>query len=148
MQLRGVTFSNWLQSHKHKNPTERWLRELYPWPVMAKIQCDEAHINSRQLIEYNGAEYIATLQWIRWQPDHGTFKYRVHVESEGLGWHSRALDDTYDMCGTPEGDFVTLFHARKREPLERIARAFFFRRWDDISVSEFKSLADADAGIL
>ena len=45
------------------------------------------------------------------------------------------------MCGTSEGAFVTLFHAKKKEPLERIARAFFGRRWDSLGTQPFKNLA-------
>ena len=47
--------------------------------------------------------------------------------------------DRYDMCGRSDGKFVTLFHTRKREPLERIARAFFARRWSDLDPAKFKS---------
>lgn len=100
---------------------ERWLRELYPWPVLAQVECGKELRSVRQRIRYDGAVYEATLRDVEWQPRHGTFRYRVFVESEGLGWHSRPFADEYDMCGTPDGRFVTLFHRRKKEPLERVA---------------------------
>ena len=140
MRLKGVSFENWLRSHTHKDPEERWLRELYPWPVLAQIECDAEHLGVAQQIQHDGAAYEATIQRIRWQPGHSTFKYRILIESEGLGWHSRSLCDLYDMCGTQDGNFVTLFHAKKQEPLERIARAFFGRRWSDLHPRYFKSL--------
>lgn len=141
MRLKGVSFENWLGSHTHKDPEERWLRELYPWPVFAQIECSEEHVDVVQRIEHDGARYDATIQWVRWQPSRGTFRYRVLIESEGLGWHSRAFSDLFDICGTDDGSFVTLFHTKKREPLERIARAFFARRWSNLRPREFKSLA-------
>jgi hypothetical protein len=42
MKLHGVTFGNWLASHSGKAPKERWLRELYPWPVLAQVEFDES----------------------------------------------------------------------------------------------------------
>lgn len=141
MRLRGVSFSNWLRSHGGKKQEERWLRELYPWPVLAQVECGKELRSVRQRIRYDGAVYEATLRDVEWQPRHGTFRYRVFVESEGLGWHSRPFADEYDMCGTPDGRFVTLFHRRKKELLERVARAFFSRRWSDLSRQDFKSLA-------
>ena len=61
--------------------------------------------------------------------------------SEGLGWHSRPFSDEFDVCYAADGAFVTLFHARKEEPLEIVAKAFFNRRWDKLNASYFKSLA-------
>ena len=143
MRLKGVSFTNWARrpSHEAKDPDERWLRELYPWPVLAQVECGESHVGIAQLIRHEGADYEATLQFVRWQPRYGTFKYRILIESEGLGWHSRAFSDRYDMCGTPDGRFVTVFHTSSREPLERIARSFFGRRWKELSNRDFKSLA-------
>ena len=45
------------------------------------------------------------------------------------------------MCGSSDGDFVSVFHTKKREPLEKIARAFFGRRWSALKPDSFKSLA-------
>jgi hypothetical protein len=45
------------------------------------------------------------------------------------------------MCGTSDGAFVTLFHAKTEEPLEKMARAFFGRRWADLDADAFKTLA-------
>lgn len=143
MRLNGVSFVNWLRrpSHAAKDPKERWLRELYPWPVLAQVKCGKPHVDVVQQIQHDGATYKATLQFVRWQPQHGTFKYRILVESDGLGWHSRAFADRYDMCGTPNGRFVTVFHTNKKEPLERIARSFFARRWNELNERDYKSLA-------
>ena len=143
MRLKGVSFANWVRrpSHAAKDPEERWLRELYPWPVLAQVECGESYVDNPQLIRIDGATYEATVQSARWQSQHGTFKYRILIESDGLGWHSRAFSDRYDMCGTPDGRFVTVFHTSRREPLERIARSFFGRRWHEISRHDFKSLA-------
>lgn len=141
MHLQNVTFNAWLRGHGEKAPAERWLRELYPWPVLAKVDCDAQHVGRVQRIAYDGALYEVTLQSVQWQPQHGTFRYRLLVETDGLGWHSRSFSDKFDMCGTPEGAFVTLFHAEKREPLEKIGKAFFGRRWDNLGAHPFKSLA-------
>ncbi len=45
------------------------------------------------------------------------------------------------MCGAPDGTFVTVFHTKKEEPLEKIAKAFFARKWGSIKTKSFKSLA-------
>jgi len=37
--------------------------------------------------------------------------------------------------------FVTLFHAKSEEPLEKIAKAFFGRRWENLNVDSFRTLA-------
>jgi hypothetical protein len=129
VQLRDVSFATWLRSHGEKHPEERWLRELYPWPVLAQVDCDAERVGRMQRIGYDGADYEVTLVSVRWQPQHGTFKYRLLVESYGLGWNSRSFSDEFDMCGSPDGTFVTLFHITKHEPLEKIAQAFFGRRW-------------------
>jgi hypothetical protein len=105
------------------------------------VECDAAHVGQLQRIVYDGVEYEVTLKSARWQPKHGTYKYRLLVESDGLGWHSRSFSDEFDMCGAPDGSFVTLFHAKTEEPLEKIARAFFGRRWADLSIDSFKTLA-------
>ncbi|MCX7022839.1 MAG: hypothetical protein NTW26_11335 [bacterium] len=141
MRLRNVTFANWLRNHDQKDPKERWLRELYPWPVLAQVECDANEVGRVQRITYDDVEYDVTLKSVRWQPKHGTYRYRLLVESDGLGWHSRSFSDEFDMCGAPGGTFVTLFHTKKEEPLEKIARAFFGRRWDDLRTDSFKSLA-------
>ncbi|GAI03943.1 unnamed protein product, partial [marine sediment metagenome] len=117
------------------------MRELYPWPVLARVECDTQYVGRTQIIIYAGVEYKVTLKSIRWQPPHGTFKYRLLVESEGIGWHARSFYDEYDMCGAPDGTFVTLFHAKKEEPLEKIAKAFFERKWENIKSESFRSLA-------
>ncbi len=140
MRLRDVTFAKWLRSHGQKDAHERWLRELYPWPVLAQVECDAAQVDRPQRIVYDGAEFEVTLKSIRFQPSHGTYRYRLFVESDGLGWHSRSYADEFDICGAPDGSFVTLFHAKKEEPLEKIASAFFNRRWTDLSPSAFKTL--------
>lgn len=141
MRLRNVTFANWLRSHGHKDPKERWLRELYPWPVLAQVDCDENNVGRSQRILHDGVEFDVVLKGVRYQETHGTFKYHLLVESEGLGWHSRSFADEFDMCGTPDGTFVTVFHRKKEEPLEKIARAFFQRRWKDLGRNTFKNLA-------
>lgn len=141
MQLQNVSFETWLGSHGHKEPQERWLRELYPWPVFAQIDCDNARVGQKQRILQDDVEYQVTLESVEWQPRHNTFRYRVFVESEGLGWHARSFEDRFDLCGAPNGAFVTLFHRDKKEPLEKIARAFFARRWADLSAHSFRSLA-------
>ena len=41
----------------------------------------------------------------------------------------------------PGREFVTLFHTKKEEPLEKIAKAFFGRRWDNLSADSFRTLA-------
>ena len=136
-----MSFANWLLSHTNKAHEERWLREIYPWPVLAQIECDRAHIGVTQHVMHDGVAYEATIRSSYWQPDRGTFKHRVLIESQGLGWHSRSFSDTYDMCSTSDGTFVTLFHIARKEPLEKIARAFFQRRWSAIPPHDFKSLA-------
>jgi len=141
LRLRNVTFENWLRSHGSKTARERWLRELYPWPVLAQVDCDAAQIGRPQRIAYDGAQYEVTLKGVRFQPDRGTYKFRLFVESDGLGWHSRSYADEFEMCGAPDGSFVTLFHKNKEEPLEKIARAFFKRRWADLKPAIFKTLA-------
>lgn len=141
LRLRDVTFASWLQSHGQKDPEERWLRELYPWPVFAQVDIDAKRMGRPQRIVYDGVEYDVTLNNVRWQPKHGTYRYRLLVECDGLGWHSRSFSDEFDICATPDGCFVTLFHAKTQEPLEKMARAFFGRRWTDISTDSFKTLA-------
>ena len=141
MRLRNVTFNMWLRTHSEKSPRERWLRELYPWPILAQVECDVDYVNRTQRIYYDDILYKVTMKSVQWQPKHGTFRYRLRVESDGLGWHSHSLSDEFDMCGTPDGAFVTLFHRRKEEPLEKIARAFFGRRWRTLKDYSFRSLA-------
>jgi len=141
LQLRNVTFATWLHSHGQKDTHERWLRELYPWPVLAQVDCDATLIGRPQQIIYDSLEYEVTLKSVQFQPKHGTYKYRLFVESDGLGWHARSYADEFDMCGAPDGSFVTLFHTKKEEPLEKIAKAFFNRRWTDINPAVFKTLA-------
>jgi len=140
VRLQNVTFDAWLKSHESKKAKERWLRELYPWPVLALVDCDEDNIGRTQQISYDGANYNVTLISACRQT-RGTFKYRVRVEADGLGWHARSFSDEYDLCGKPDGTFVTLFHTKKEEPLERIAKAFFGRRWTHLRVHSFRSLA-------
>lgn len=141
MRLQNVNFGTWLGSHRQKDPEERWLRELYPWPVLAQVECDVKDVGRAQRIVHDGVEYGVSLKSVLWQPQHGTFKYRLLVESEGLGWHARSWNDEFDMCGAPDGTFVTLFHTKKEEPLEKIAKAFFGRRWENLRVEAFRSLA-------
>ena len=136
-----MTFDRWLLSHGGKDIEERWLRELYPWPVLAQVDCDEEYVGRTQRISYDGANYDVTLLWVRWQQTHGTFRHRVRVESDGLGWHARSFSDEFDLCGTSDGAFVTLFHTKKPEPLEKIAKAFFCRRWSNLNAHSFKNLS-------
>src|SRR3954464_9122166 len=103
MRLRGVTFDTWLRSHSEKNPKERWLRELYPWPVLAQVDCDDRYVGQAQHITYDGVKYDVTLKCVRWQQERGTYRYRMLVESDGLGWHARSWCDEFDMCGAPDG---------------------------------------------
>src|SRR5262249_15768825 len=107
----------------------------------AQVDCDSQYTGRIQKISYDGVNYDVTLQTIRWQEDHGTYRYRLHVESIGLGWHSRSFSDDFDLCATRDGTFVTLFNVRKEEPLEKIAKAFFGRKWDKIDRRSFRSLA-------
>lgn len=141
MKLKGVTFDNWIRSHGGKDRTERWLRELYPWPVIAQIEFGEEYLHARQIVNHDHASYEIILQDLEWQRSRRTFKYRVYVESDGLGWHSRPYSDTYDVCATKDARFLTIFHTKKKEPLERVARSFYARRWADLSATHFKSLA-------
>lgn len=101
MRLRDVTFDAWLRSHGEKDPEERWLRGLYPWPALAQVDCDAERIGRVQRIGYDGATYEVTLVSVRWQPQHGTFRYRLSVASDGLGWNSRSFSDQFDMCASP-----------------------------------------------
>lgn len=140
MVLKNVSFERWLVSHGHKDARERWLRELYPWPVLAQVDCGQHYLGRPQAITYDGVDYIVTLQSAQLQP-RGTYRYRLLVESDGLAWHARSFSDVYDVCAAPDGTFVTLFHKSREEPLERIARAFFGRRWSDIDNTLFSSLA-------
>lgn len=140
MRLRNLTFDTWLRSHGYKRPEERWLRELYPWPVLAQIDCDQKKVGETQHILYDGVEYDVTLTSAQRQA-RGTVRYLLRVETEGLGWHSRSFSDEFDLCGTPDGEFVTLFHRKDEEPIEKIAKAFFSRRWDSLRKQPFQSLA-------
>jgi hypothetical protein len=135
MKIRNVNFDEWLRSHRTKATKERWLRELYPWPVLANVDCDKKNLGEIQKIQYDGADYDVTLIKVDWQPQQGqqgTFRYRIRVESDGLGWHARSFADVYDLCASRDGHFVTLFHRKKEEPLEKIAKAFFSRQWGNL----------------
>jgi len=140
VKIRNVNFDTWLQSHREKTADERWLRELYPWPVLAQVDCDAENVGVIQRLQYDRADYDVTLMWARRQP-RGTFRYRIRVDSDGLGWHARSFSDEFDLCASPDGEFVTLFHSKTEEPLEKIARAFFGRRWGDLRPQLFQSLA-------
>lgn len=143
MRLQNVSFAAWLASptHGEKPAKERWLRELYPWPVLAQVDCDEGLVGARQMILHDEVAYTATLRSVEWQSEQGTFKYRVRVDSDGLGWHARSFADNYDMIGSRDGTFVTVFNVEKKEPLERIASAFFGRRWTDLAKQSHGTLA-------
>ena len=65
MKLRSVTFANWLASHASKDAEERWLRELYPWPVLAQVEYDQSHVGITQAITHDEVEYTATLLSVR-----------------------------------------------------------------------------------
>ena len=56
-----------------------------PMARLGLVECDAKYVGRAQRIIYDGVEYDVTLKWVRWQPRHGTFKYRLLVESEGLG---------------------------------------------------------------
>src|SRR5215831_17086011 len=56
MRLRNVTFSSWLNNHGEKAVKVRWLRELYPWPVLAQVDCDPKLRGRAQQITHDGAE--------------------------------------------------------------------------------------------
>lgn len=140
-RLRGVTFENWMRSHRNKAPKERWLRELYPWPVLARVDCNATQLGKKQRIIHDGVSYHLTVKAAKWQEDRGTYRYRVLVESDGLGWHARSFADEFDLCAGRDGSFVTLFHVKKEEPLEKIARAFFSRRWTELDPESFQTLA-------
>jgi hypothetical protein len=141
MRLKNVSYATWLRSHLSKPPRERWLRELYPWPVIAQVDCGENLLNQLQSYWHNDVEYRVTLKGVTWQADRGTFRYRLSIECDGLGWHARSYDDHYDLVAAPDGTFVTLFHAKKVEPLEKIAKAFFARRWHDLAGDDIRTLA-------
>ena len=66
MKLRNVTFANWPGSHGSKDAEERWLRELYPWPVLAQVEYDESHVGIAQAITHDEVESTATLLSVRW----------------------------------------------------------------------------------
>src|SRR5437868_4604202 len=61
MRLRDVNFDTWLRSHPEKDPEERWLRELYPWPVLAQVDCDVKNVGRAQRIAYDDVIYDVTL---------------------------------------------------------------------------------------
>jgi hypothetical protein len=71
MRSMNVTFDNWVRSHAHKQPKERWLRELYPWPVLTQVGCAPNLTGQLQRFRYDGVDFKATLKSARWQPDHG-----------------------------------------------------------------------------
>lgn len=145
MRLRGVSFDNWLRSpdHRDKKPKERWLRELYPWPVLAQVDCDERLKGRVQSIEFDDADFDVTLVSVDPQPKRDTFKYLLHIESDGLGWQSRPYADDFYMHGKRDGRFATVYHAKKKkeEPLETTARAFFSGRWQSIDADSFANVA-------
>ena len=145
MRLRGVSFDTWLRSPSHsgKDSKERWLRELYPWRVLAQVDCDERLKGRVQSIEFDGADFDVTLVSVDPQPKRDTFKYLLHIESDGLGWQSRPYADDFYMHGKRDGRFATVYHAKKKkeEPLERTARAFFNRRWRSIDADSFVNVA-------
>lgn len=141
VRLRGLTFEAWLRSHGSKDRSERWLRELYPWPVFAEVEYGRDVKGLTQNVSHQDVEYKVVVRDVTWQEEHGTFKYRVHVGCAGLGWLARSYDDEFDICARGDGTFVTLFHAAKKEPLERIAKAFLARRWDAIDREQLATLA-------
>src|SRR5260370_23273908 len=140
VRLRNVTFSNWVRSHSDKHHKERWLREWSPGPILAKVDCDPSCIGQSQPIPYDGVDFDVTLKSVQFQVARGTYRYRLFVESSGLGWHARSYSDEYDMCGSSDGNFVTVFHNKKEEPLEKIAKAFFSRQWNKLNPKTIKTL--------
>ena len=141
VKLKDVTFERWLASHPEKQAKERWLRELYPWPVIAQVDYAEGLVGKHQHVWHDGVNYEVTLTDVKWQPEHGTFKYAIRVACDGLGWQARSFDDPFHVCARPDGTFVTLFHAKRYERLEKIARAFFGRRWEAIDPEVAQTLA-------
>jgi len=145
MRLRGVSFENWLRSqdHRDKSKEERWSRELYPWPVLAQVDCDERLFKRVQNIAVDDADFDVTVLWRKLQgPPHNSFKYRLRIESDGLGWQSRRYSDNFDLCSTPDGMFKTVFHAKKKKEqlLERAYCAFFDSRWQGVDSDRFRNL--------
>lgn len=141
MKLRDVTFERWMASHPEKPARERWLRELYPWPVIAEIDYAEDLVGSHQYVRHDGVDYDVMLTDVRWQPERGTFRFAIRIVCDGLGWNARSFDDPFHVCARPDGSFVTLFHANKYERLEKVARAFFDRRWEAIDPEVAQTLA-------
>jgi hypothetical protein len=142
MKLHNVTFSNWLASHGDKDADERWLRELYPWPVLAQLDCDDSYVGVTQRITHDDVMYLVKISSKELQ-DNGKHRYRIRIDSEGLGWHARSFADDYDMIAAPDGNFVTIYNVagKDKEPLEKIAKAFFNRRWKSLSPEMFRTLA-------
>jgi hypothetical protein len=142
MKLRDVTFERWIATSAHagKPSRERWRRELYPWPVIADVDYSEDLVGIPQHIRHDGADYLVTLRGTRYQPDRGTWVYSIHVACDGLGWNARSYDDPFSVLASPDGRFVTLFR-RGNDPLEKLGRAFFARRWEAVDAALAQTLS-------
>jgi hypothetical protein len=114
MKLLDLTFDRWAASHRAKPARERWLRELYPWPVLAEVDYGEAMVGRHQRLWHQGVTYEVTVTDVRWQPGRGTFRYRIRIACDGPGWNAGSRDDPFYVCARPDGSFVTLFDTGRR----------------------------------
>jgi hypothetical protein len=143
LKVLKVSYANWAANHPKKAHDEKWRRELYPWPVLDQVECESKNINCTRIIVHDDVAYHVTLKSKIWKTEHKTYNYTIFVESDGINWQSRPYSDEFVLCKERDGSFRTLFHSARNgeEPLERIADAFFNRRFKQFNSKSFKQLS-------
>ena len=139
MNLKNLTFEQWEKNHSSDH-NDRWLRELYPFSVFARIDFAQGLLQTEQRIKYNRQDYCVMVKKIELQANDryiATFDIDTFPNTKTQAWRQRRWTTTFKIIYTRDYEFITVFTERKDPSKDLLKR---FLKGDFKRISEYKSI--------
>ena len=126
MRIRNCNFERWAENHlaEHK---DRVFRELYPYPVISKIDFSEEQVDKEQRIYFNHIEYYCVINKIELQENdryRTLFRLTANPKSNSQTWKNRNWDDRFQIVYSKNYDFITVF-TKNEDPSKDFIKRFY-----------------------
>ena len=126
MRINNCHFEKWSENHSDEHK-DRKFRQLYPFPVLSRINFDQLKIGIEQIIHFNNVKYKCLISKIENKENErlrATLILTTIPKSNTQTWKNRFWDEIFQVIYSKNYDFITVF-TKKEDPSKDFIKRFY-----------------------
>ena len=143
MRINNCHFEKWCENHSDEHK-DRKLRQLYPFPVLSRINFDQLKIGIEQIIYFNNVKYKCLISKIENKKNdrfRATLILTTITKSNTHTWKNRFWDETFQVIYSKNYDFITVF-TKKEDPSKDFIKRFYKGNFEKITKNKSIPISD------